>query len=221
MQQRRRVIGGPAPVERGFDAYCGELQNPDRGVATRAVDSIVGMGPLVVPKIFDKIDVLIKPGDERTAGRRHMAAADLIWAMVQIGDRSAVMDTRLHGYAGEGNETGVRRFAEWASRRLGGDEPSVEQASAELKSSGFFTPMFAALDLDLIGTKETVKPLLEACGDTREDRRFVRGTAAWGLGKHLGEAGVRDKLESVRITDPDNEVRQIAREALKGRLRQS
>ncbi|MFH1835259.1 MAG: hypothetical protein ABH851_03620 [Methanobacteriota archaeon] len=207
-----KQAGEPSPIEESLESFCGQLKDPDRGVAARAVDHITALGPSAIPGIFGKI----KSSINENSSQGFMAAADLIWSLVKIGDKSAV--DGLGQYASAENEVGVRKFAEWAVKRLGGEEPTLEQAVVDVRSSGFFKPLLGALDLDLIGDREVV-PFLTTTYDHHlrqqsEVAPFVRGTVAWALHNHLEQAGVEDKLRVISMTDPDESVKHIADEAL-------
>ncbi|GEM_PF-1495066 len=210
-----KLAGEPSPLEDCLTSFCAQLRNPNRGISARAVDEIAALGPRAIPGIFGQIESSIK----ENSPQGFMAAADLIWSLVKIGDDSAV--DGLGQYTSKENEDGVRKFAEWAVKRIGGEKPTLEQAVVDVRSTGFFRPLLGALDLGLIEDENIVLFLTTTYDHhlpgQREVSPFVRGTVAWALHNHLEQPGVEDKLRVISVNDPDDEsVKQIADEALKG-----
>jgi HEAT repeat protein len=204
---QRRVMDDPVRTEVASLVPRVRLHGVE---GARAVEGLARLGGKATQHICD---AFVKEEDK-------MAKADLLWSLVLIGDAIAIPTIRAHGLTD--GDLGVNEFSRWAIQRLEGGPPPLDSVREVVGSSPPIVnkgrevlPMIlAVLDLGLIGTPETTETLLVASQAQGKYGQFVRGSAAWCLGKFNQDEKVRLALESMSSQDPDKEVREIAAYAL-------
>jgi len=168
----------------------------------KAVEELAGLGDRAVPHIVQ----------EFTAEQDKMAKADLLWALTLVGDRSAEPAIREHGLTD--SDLGVRQFSHWFLERVvGGKRPTVAEINARFGTEppsmdhgrDLFPPLFAALELDMIGTEDTIPTLAVLSKTTGKYGQYVRGTVAWALRNNKTPAA--SKILTELMEDEDGEVR--------------
>jgi hypothetical protein len=186
----------------------------------KAVEELAVLGGRAVPQILRALPSL-------TSKEQKMTKADLVWALTLIGLRSpqdgSLRATIMGGIREHGmtdGEVGVNEFSLWAVKRLDDQPPTIERAwdairaaPPQLRRGRECVPLIlAALDLDVIGTEETIPALAHLADFTGRGGEYVRGTVAWALRKFKGNNDAGDLLFHL-TKDPDEGVREIAGKA--------